>query len=272
MLIDNKTRLNMVIGYPLEHTLSPILHNSVYKLLDVNAVLLAHASEDLRSTLQALKTLSVGYSAVTMPFKAAIIPYLDEMGQEISSLKAANTIIFQSGKLIGYNTDVDGIAYALRNTELTNKNVLLIGSGGAGHAAAYYLKEKNANIFYCNRTKKHAIFLAELFGGKFIEKNEIEKYSFDVIINTTPLGMLPHVLNSPLPDYSFTPNQTVFDMVYNPIETEFLKKARTRGAFCISGIDMFLAQGLKQIELWLKQPIQYDEFIAILKNEIKYQL
>ena len=111
-MINQKTQLNMVIGFPLEHTKSPLLHNSVYHALSINAVLLAFPNKDLPSLIKTIKTLSIGLTAVTMPFKEKIIKYLDDYSPEVEALKAANTIILRQGKLHGYNTDVDGIKYA----------------------------------------------------------------------------------------------------------------------------------------------------------------
>jgi shikimate dehydrogenase len=271
-MLNNRTRLNMVIGYPLDHTQSPMLHNSVYNVLNCNTVMLAHSTTCLPSTLTALKTLSVGLTAVTMPFKEDILSYLDNMSEEVKQLKAANTVISHNGKLWGHNTDIDGIAYALRKITLVNKNVLIVGAGGAAHAAAFYLKKNNANIFWLNRTPKRASSAIELFGGKIINLNQLNELSINVIINATSLGMFPNINISPLPNYQFTAEHVIFDMVYNPIETMLLKNARLFGATCISGLDMFIAQGLKQIELWLNKAIITDNMIELIKTKIEKSL
>lgn len=271
-MINNKSRLNMVIGNPLAHTQSPILHNTAYKILNCNAIMLAHQTSNLSSTIQALKTLSVGLIAVTMPYKKDILQYLDNMSDEVKQLKSANTIIYHDGKLSGYNTDINGVAYALRNINLENKNVLIIGAGGASHAAAYHLKENKANLLWLNRTPQHALALIEIFGGKMVNINQLDDMHIDIIINTTPLGMFPDSNVSPLPTYQFGSGQILFDMVYNPIDTMLLKQAKSQGATCISGLDMFIGQGLKQIELWLNESIVTTKIIALIKTELeKYQ-
>ncbi len=268
-MINNKTQLNMVIGYPLAHTQSPILHNTVYNLLNCNAVMLAHATKCLPSTMQALKTLSVGLIAVTMPFKEDILSYLDNQSCEVKELKAANTVICLNGKLFGYNTDIDGVAYALRNVCLSDKNILIIGAGGASHAAAYHLKKNNANLLWLNRTPSHALSSIEIFGGSLVDINHIKSLHIDVIINTTPLGMIPNINNSPLPNYQFRSDQVIFDMVYNPFDTMLLKDAKSHGATCISGLDMFIGQGLKQIELWLNKSIITSNIIDLIKSKLE---
>lgn len=268
-MINNKTQLNMVIGYPLAHTQSPTLHNTVYNLLGCNAVMLAHATENIASTMLALNILSAGLIAITMPFKEEILPYLDQISIEVRELKAANTIIQRNGKLSGYNTDIDGVAYALRHVSLANKNALIIGAGGASHAAAYYLKKHHAHLLWLNRTPQHALSLIKIFGGSLVDINHIHDLHIDVIINTTPLGMFPNINNTPLPKYQFRSDQIIFDMVYNPSETLLLKNAKSHGAVCISGLDMFIGQGLRQIELWLDKPIRTAEIIDIIKSELE---
>jgi len=268
-MVNSKTNLNMVIGYPLEHTQSPLLHNTVYQMMACNAVMLAVSHHDLLALTQAIKTLSVGLVAVTMPFKEKILPYLDEKSAEVEALKASNTVICKEGKLYGYNTDIDGIKYALRANTLGNKNILIMGAGGAARAVAYVLHHERANLLWMNRTYSRASTMATEFGGNSIHADELDNMPIDIIINTTPLGMFPDLSSSPLADYQFNANQVVFDMVYNPVETMLLKRAKAHGAECISGLDMFIGQGLRQIELWLNQPIMHSIMIEPIKTQLQ---
>jgi shikimate dehydrogenase len=254
--------LNLVIGYPLSHSLSPRLHNAIYKKLKLNAVLKTLSNMSLSATIEAIKTLSVELTAVTMPYKESILTYLDVMSPEVVTLQAANTVIQKEGKLVGYNTDVDGIAFAFRNTILQNKNVLVIGAGGAAKAAAYYLNSQQANIFWFNRTKKRAQLVADIFGGVVIEAGEMPMLEMDVIINTTPLGMGQEVDRSPLSGDQLLSHHVVFDMVYNPFHTKLLNDAKLAGAKTLSGMDMFIGQGIRQIEYWQQLKIagvRYDD-------------
>ncbi len=265
-MINQKTQLNMVIGFPLEHTKSPLLHNAVYNALNINAILLAFPNKNLPSMIKSIKTLSIGLTAVTMPFKEKVIKYLDHYSPEVEILKAANTIIQRNGKLYGYNTDVDGIKYALRKTSMAKKNILVIGSGGAARAAALVLKENHSTIFWLNRTKRKAITLANIFGGKVIDSKELKELKLDIIINTTPLGMHPNRDISPMPDYKFKPHQTVFDMVYHPMDTQLIKQAKKNKAKIIYGLDMFVGQGLKQIELLRGKKIHSIKIMNAIKS------
>lgn len=267
MNINQKTRLNMVIGNPLDHTQSPLLHTTIYETLGLPAVLLAFPHADLAALIMAIKTLSVELTTVTMPYKEQVLQYVDVQSAEVQALKAVNTLIQRDGKLYGYNTDVNGIEYALSNIELTEKNVLIIGAGGAAGALGYVLKKNQANLFWLNRTVDKAQVLASEFGGAVITAKDLAELTADIIINTTPIGMYPDVKQSPLTAYEFTRKQTVFDMVYNPVDTLLLKQAKSAGATVISGVEMFIGQALRQIELWqnLTKPLATDSRINLLK-------
>lgn len=268
-MINQQTRLNMVIGHPLTHTQSPLLHKMLYQALTLNAVLLAFAHPQLPSLIQAIKVLAVELTAVTMPFKESILQYLDYCSPEAENLQAANTIIQRAGKFWGHNTDVDGIVYALRKTTLADKHVLIIGAGGAARALAYVLQKNRANLYWLNRSKKRALNLTKIFGGEVVERKHIRHIPFDILVNTTPLGMYPAIRASALPNYLFKPEQTVFDMVYNPLRTRLLKQAATQGAKIISGLEMFIGQGLRQVELWQQQPIPHaKKMLADIKKAL----
>lgn len=271
-MINNKTSLNMVIGYPLEHSQSPILHNTIYQALKLNTVLLAFPCWEIQTLIQAIKTLTVSLTAVTMPFKEEVMNYLDSWNVDVEALQAVNTIIQRQGKLIGYNTDVDGIAYALRTTTVAHKNVLIIGAGGAARALAYFLQKNNAHIFWLNRTPEKAEKLSNLFGGELINRKQINDLQVDIIINTTPVGMYPQKNANPLENYLFNYKQTVFDMVYNPTTTELLQQAQKNGAKIISGLDMFIGQGIRQIELWLDTAIDKTNLVKHVREKLQREL
>ena len=268
MLITRKTGLNLVIGYPLHHTQSPTLHNTIYELLNIDAVLLAIECVDVKSIIQSIKTLGIGLTAVTMPFKEKILPYLDQYSTNIDGLNSVNTIIQHKDKLYGYNTDIDGIAYAFRNVIVEAKQVLIIGAGGAARAAACFFQKKKAHLLWFNRTQENALKMVEIYGGEVINDSYLKNKAIDIIINTTPLGMFPHIQDSPLPNYQFNQNQVIFDMIYNPLDTKLLQQARQYGAFTISGLDMLIGQGIRQIELWSGKGIFTGNIVAQLKEKL----
>ena len=267
-MINEKTQLNMVIGHPLLHTKSPVLHDVLYKELGINAVLLPFSNTDLKKLISAIRAMSINLTAVTMPFKQSIIPLLDSVDGTASSVGAVNTVINRDNKLIGYNTDIFGIEYALRGTPLRGKNVLLIGAGGAATALAYVIKNNGGKCIYANRALKKARRLQKLFGGKIARIENLSSKDIDIIINATPVGMHPDIKSSPVPIRLIDKHQTVFDLVYNPVQTKLIKEARKNGAKTISGIDMFIAQGIKQIELWTGKKIITPKLIGRLKKKI----
>lgn len=260
--------LNAVIGYPLVHSQSPLLHNTVYEALNIHAVLLPLSNPALGPLIQEIKTRSIGLTAVTMPFKQEIFSYLDDCGPEVQALKAANTIIQREGQLYGYNTDIDGIAYALRDTIVAGKKVLILGAGGAARALGYFMQRNHAKLFWLNRTQESAFKMVKYFSGDMLTPDQAYRESVDIIVNATPVGMCPHVGVSPLPDYPFYSGQIVFDLVYNPVDTALLKQAQKAGATIISGMDMFIGQGLKQIELWSGRKLFHEHLMDKIKKEL----
>lgn len=248
--MTNPLYLNRVIGYPLAHTKSPLLHNTLYQALNISAELRPFPGENLKTQIQAIQTLSTPLTAVTMPFKQAILDYLDSQSPEVISLKAANTLIQREGKLYGYNTDIDGIAYALRGINITGKRVLIIGSGGVAHAVGYFMQKNKAHLFWLNRSPEKALMLSKIFGGDRITPLQLTSLPLDIIVNATPVGMHPNDEASPLPGYIFNAEQVVFDVIYHPMMTTLLKQAKKNQAATISGLEMFIGQGIKQVELW----------------------
>lgn len=261
MNVSANTKLNMVIGQPLSHTLSPVLHGYLYQQLAIDAVLLAFAVNDIQAAIHAVRALQVELVAVTMPYKTAVLDYVDDVSAEVKVLQAANTIIQRGGRLYAYNTDVAGIQIALSRINLQSPNVLILGAGGAARAAGYVMNQMQASISWCNRSREKAIQLAQQFGGNYITQAQALESAFDLIINTTPLGMHPNVNVSPLPHYPFHAKQVVFDMVYHPRQTQLLHDAQANQATIISGLDMFVGQGIRQVELWQNTQLDAEKIM-----------
>lgn len=249
MHINANTQLNFVIGSPVVQSKSPDIHQHMYELLNINAVLVAIDNPKLPDFVQSMKTLNAHMCAVTLPFKSSILDYVDSCSDEVTALGAANTLIHHEGKIHAYNTDVDGIRSGLKSVNLRGKKVLIIGAGGAARAAGYALKDTQANLLWMNRTEDKVLPLIELFGGIYIPQDQISEHDIDVIINTTSVGMYPNVDETPLPEYSFNPKQTVFDLIYNPVNTRLLEEARLAGSSVISGKRLFVEQAIRQVEL-----------------------
>jgi shikimate dehydrogenase len=261
---DPRTGLNLIIGYPIGHSLSPSYHQTLYQAHGINAIMLAVENPNLSELVQSIKALTVRLTAVTLPFKTAILNHVDQISDEVKMLGAANTLILENGKIHAHNTDVAGIQAALSGMDLQDKTVMILGAGGAARAVGYALSQSGAELVWLNRTQEKAQRLADLFGGIVIN----QPINADLIINATSVGMSviaspagmtviaspvlgarQPIPNNPLHDYPFKPNQTVFDLVYNPIETPLLKAAKMAGATCLSGMIMFEAQAKKQVAL-----------------------
>lgn len=234
-------KLNAVIGFPLTHSLSPEFHNAEYAKRGHDAVLRAFENEDLAALVQILRTEKIGLTAVTLPFKEKILPFLDELDPLAERLQSVNTVLQKDGRLLGFNTDYHGIAVALEGVELAEKNVLLLGAGGAAHAVAAYVNDMDGTLFCLNRDPARAQELVQRFGGQSIQ--DPAAHDFDLIINATPVEL-------PLEAKYLRAGQTVFDLIYNPEETALLRAAKAAGAETRSGRLMFKAQALEQIRLW----------------------
>src|SRR3989344_8018435 len=263
------TKLTAIFGDPVTHSLSPLLHNAVYKEEGVDAVMLAFANADVAPLVAAMRALPIHLAAVTMPHKQSIMGLLDEIDATASVIGAVNTVINREGKLTGYNTDVAGIGKALSGVALKGAKVLMIGAGGAARPVAYHLAREGAQLFCNNRDMQQARELCEKFGGSLLQTSELSGKSFDLIVNATPIGMSPNVDAMPVPESLIRPEAAVFDLVYSPLETKFLKVARKWGARAISGLVMFLAQGLEQERLWLGREIKDTCYTALLEGNLR---
>jgi shikimate dehydrogenase len=239
---------NRILGYPLAHSWTPRFHNRIYKDLGIPALMFAHASQQL--SLDGLKPGSL--AAVTMPFKEEILPHLDELDPLAQQLGAVNTVLFQDGKLKGFNTDWHGIAYALRHLNLHDKKVLLLGAGGAAKAVAEYSAQQGAQLFILNRDFEKAQHLAQKVGGQSITQDAIPADTF-LAVNATPLD---------LPLGEIPPQAYRFDLHYNPAQTPFLQGAQPGKA--ISGLDMFVAQAVEQVFLWSGQRLAPELYLSSL--------
>lgn len=258
MKLDATTALNVVIGSPVKHSQSPALHQKLYEELGVNAVMLAVENPDLSSLFQSIRTLNIGLTAVTLPFKTQVLAQCDSLSEEVKALQAANTLIYKNGNIKAYNTDVDGIKASLSKLDLAARSILIVGAGGAARACAYALKDSQASLFWTNRTLEKAQDLAAQWGGQALTLTQVYEQDFDLIINTTPVGMSPAVENTPLPDYPFHPKLIVFDLIYTPSETRLLREAKAAGSQIINGSIMFHVQAVKQIQLWRENNELHD--------------
>jgi shikimate dehydrogenase len=252
-LIQSLKKICCLIGDPVAHSLSPLIHNAGYQALGIDYVYLPFQVRDIKSAIAGIRKLGIRGASVTMPHKARVIEYIDEIDRLAIETGAVNTIVNNDGTLIGYNTDYQGARKALEEaTSLEGKKAVLVGSGGAALAIALGLRRGGAKLVILNRTEEKAKRLAEMLDAKDyggLEKlNEVS--SADILINATPVGMWPKTNQSLIPKSLLHNRLVVFDTVYNPKETKLLSEARERGCAIVYGYKMFLYQAALQFELF----------------------
>jgi shikimate dehydrogenase len=248
--ITAHTRLFCVLGNPVSHSKSPIVHNQAFADHHLDAVYLAFAPTDICKALDAVRQFNIQGVSVTLPFKQAVMPHLDWIDDPARAMGAVNTIVNTNGHLSGYNTDSQAAIRPLTPFGIAGKTVLVIGAGGAARAVAYGIHEKQGHLIISNRSQDKGRALAQKLDARFIPMDEMENLRPDIIINTTSLGMdpAPDVLSCPAP--CLTPGTLVMDVVYTPLETSLLSLARKKGCRVVDGLTMFTAQAAAQFELW----------------------
>jgi 3-dehydroquinate dehydratase / shikimate dehydrogenase len=253
--LTHKTRVYGVIGNPISHSLSPLLHNTGYAVASKDAVFLPFLVENLREFLQILPEFSIRGFSVTIPHKEKIVRHLDECDALAEQIGAVNTVtVCRDGKLVGSNTDYVGVLRALeRKMRLKGRRVVIFGSGGAARAAAFALAKADAEVLICARREGAAKQLARAVHGSVLRRSALGKERCDALVNATPVGMHPHAGNSPLLASELNCS-LVLDLIYRPLYTKLLQLAKARGIRVVSGVEMFLAQGVAQWELWMGSP------------------
>jgi len=272
--VTGKTRICALIGDPVEHTMSPVMHNTAYKKLGLDYIYIPFRvePEQLSQAVEGLRALNVTGFNVTIPHKVSIISMLDGLDPLAEKIGAVNTVVNADGVLRGYNTDAEGFLRALleRGVEPDGKNVVVLGAGGASRAITYILAEKVAGLTILNRMLEMdwAEAIAELIRedfGKIVQVMELrDEYlaealqKADILVNATSVGMSPGGEASPVPAGLLKDRLVVFDVVYNPMVTRLLREARNAGDRTIGGIDMLAWQGALAFEKWTGKKAPLD--------------
>jgi 3-dehydroquinate dehydratase/shikimate dehydrogenase len=243
-----------VAGNPIAHSLSPLMQNAAFRARGVNAVLLPLKVRALDDLLALVRGLPLAGSAVTMPLKLEVMGHLASMDALTARIGACNTLRRDAeGGLEGFNTDVAGVVRPLeKRLKLAGARIAVLGAGGAARAAVFGLVYQGAEVFVVNRTQATAEALATEAGAFVLPLAQLASAKFDVLINSTPCGMHGNPNRLPIQENELNAD-LVFDLVYNPLETPLLRLARERGIGTISGVEMFVQQGVRQFELWTGQ-------------------
>ena len=259
-----------VIGNPIDHSLSPKLHNHWFKENNIDAIYEKKKIEEknLQNIISEIKEKKINGINVTVPFKKSVIPYLDKLSREAEQTQSVNTIILKNENLVGHNTDISGFTKAIRslNFDIEGKKIFILGAGGVVPSIILALNKMNVSkIIISNRTKKKAEDLKLRFHNlNVLDWGDI--IDFDIIINATSLGLNKETINL---DFSnFKNNKLFYDVIYNPAETNFLKEGRKLGNKAENGKLMFIYQAFEAFKLWhgIEPNINY-EILETLIND-----
>jgi 3-dehydroquinate dehydratase/shikimate dehydrogenase len=270
--LDRHTQVYGVIADPVAHSLSPLLHNSAFVARKQNAVYLPFLVKDLRDFLAAVPEFGVRGFSVTIPHKQTIMKHLKRCDPLAADIGAVNTVtVGRDGSLYGSNTDYIGVLRSLeKKLRLPKSRVLVFGAGGSARAAAFALARAGAFVAICARRPEAARELARAVGGDAVPRHAVRTETFDAILNSTPIGMHPAAGISPL-DASELNCRIVMDLIYRPEQTRLLQLASRKGIATVSGVEMFLAQGIAQYELWTRQrapeAVMRRAILAALRSE-----
>jgi len=286
MRIDSNTKLLGLIGHPIAHSLSPVMHNAVFEKLKLNCTYLAFDVDEryLEYVIKGANAIGIVGLNVTIPYKIRVIKYLDITSKEAKLIGAVNTIKFENKKAIGFNTDGIGCVRALKESvgKIKGKNILLLGAGGAARAIAFQSVMEGAKLSISNREiEKYMAFnisrdIKKKLGKKVdvidFNMDEIkEKLSdTDILINATPVGMHPNVNESTIFSDMIPKNVVVMDIVYNPVETKLLRDAKKRGCRTVDGIGMLVNQGVETLKIWLNIKAPIDLMRKVVIRELSH--
>jgi shikimate dehydrogenase len=250
--IDARTRVYAIIGSPVEHSLSPAMHNAGFAAEGLNALYVAFEVEELAAAMAGVRALGVAGLSVTVPHKVAVMRYLDRLDEAARQVGAVNTVVVEGGALVGYNTDVAGAMRALEPHlgSFAGRRCLIIGAGGAARAIGFGLWQRGADLIIANRSVERGRALAADLACRFVPLSEVLSVSCDCVIQATTVGMAPGPDRSPVPPQLLRPGMVAMDIVYKPLRTRFLRDAEERGCTPISGLDMLLEQAVEQFRLW----------------------
>ncbi len=250
-MINGETKVYGIIGNPVGHSLSPLMHNAAFREKKLNCVYVPFPVSDVSQVVNAVRCLKIQGLSVTAPFKESIIPLLDECDESSRKIGAVNTVKFNGVKVLGINTDWIGAVRAIeRKISLKDKKCVVIGAGGAARALVFGLKKWGVSLIVVNRNVSRGEKIAREFFTDFAPLDRIEELSCDVLINATPVGMFPREGETLVPKSWLKGSMLVMDMVYRPRMTKLIRNALEKGCEVVEGLEMLLEQGIAQFEWW----------------------
>lgn len=258
-----------LIGNPVGHSLSPLMHNSAYLEMNLNAHYVSFCVQDLKNAILGIRALGIRGASVTIPHKVEVMKYLDEVDDNAKKLGAVNTITNDNGRLLGTNTDWIGVVRTLHKTMvIKNSTFVILGAGGTAPAALFGVFREGGLPVIVNRTEEKGRRLALAYNCPFYPLSEVGRIKADCLINTTSVGMYPHTEESPLQPEVLRNFHCVMDVIYNPLQTKLLCDAQAAGCEVLSGLDMFVHQGAEQIRLWTGKEPPRELMLEVVKNRL----
>lgn len=247
--------LHLLLGDPVGHSASPAMHRAAFAAAGIPGLYAAVRTDDIRRAVQGMRALGIRGASVTIPHKEALLACIDRLDPAAARIGAVNTLLNTGEEIHGFNTDCEGALRALKEkTGLAGKRVAVLGAGGAARAVVYGVIEAGGQPTVFNRSARRGERLAADLGAGFAPMADFSAGPFDILVNTTPVGMAPHADASPIPADRLAPHLVVMDIVYNPLRTRLLAAAEEAGCAVVDGLSMFVHQGARQFELWTGRP------------------
>lgn len=272
MQINGATELYGIMGNPVRHSLSPAMHNTAFKALDLNKAYVPFAVENVEAAMDGFRAMAIKGISVTIPHKQAVIEHLDSIDPVAKKIGAVNTLVINNSKIHGLNTDWLGANRALaEQIEIAGCSVLLLGAGGSARAIGFGLLEAGADLTIASRTPATGRDLADSLGVNWLPIGKAAGHPADVLINATSVGMAPQDDQSPIATSALADYSVVMDIVYAPLETRLLQAAKLAGCRTVNGLAMLLYQGVAQFETWTGRTAPIELMQQSLLTSLGYQ-
>ncbi|MGO9136511.1 MAG: shikimate dehydrogenase [Syntrophales bacterium] len=264
-------RIFGLLGNPVKQSLSPLMHEAALMKMKIAAKYLPFSVQDIGSAVKGMRAIGICGVSVTVPFKVAVMKHLDEVDADARKIGAVNTIVNHNGRLEGFNTDWIGLVRSIGEiTDIKGKVFTILGAGGTARAAVFGIDRKGGVPVIVNRNVARGEKLAKEWGCSFYPLSELGRVRADCLINTTPVGMIPNVNESPVSGAILVHYRWVVDVVYNPLKTRLIRDAEKAACITVPGLDMFVHQGAEQIRLWTGQEAPREFMKQVVRERLLY--
>jgi shikimate dehydrogenase/3-dehydroquinate dehydratase type I len=269
--VPPNARLFGLLGNPVKQSLSPLMHDAVLKKMKIAARYLPFCVQDIGSAVRGMRGIGICGVSVTVPFKVAVMEHLDETDADARKIGAVNTIVNDKGRLKGFNTDWIGLIKSIGEVmDIKGKVFSILGAGGTARAAVFGIEREGGISVIVNRNVARGENLAKEWGCSFYPLSELGRVRADCLINTTPVGMIPNVDESPVSSAIIVKYRWVVDVIYNPLKTRLVRDAEKVGCITVPGISMFVHQGAEQIRLWTGQEAPREFMKQVVMERLLY--